>query len=86
MQPVREAKVENWFDRLSEYRSQGWHSCSYVAGWLAMYAFVYKYTFHICYVYIYLYTIYIYVCVYKFVPMVSQDVYLGGKIRKFIFL
>ena len=28
----------------------------------------------------------VHICVYKFVPMVSQDVYLGGKIRKFIFL
>ena len=28
----------------------------------------------------------VHICVYKFVPMVSQHVYLGGKIRKFIFL
>ena len=28
----------------------------------------------------------VHVGVYDFVPMVSQDVYLGGKIRKFIFL
>ena len=56
-----------------------------LAGRLCICICIQIYMSHTIMQYTYLYTIYN-VCVYDFVPMVSQDVYLGGKIRKFIFL